>query len=192
MIFLWPGIEHYSLQAILLSCKCYRQNIDSILFDELEAGIMCCRFANAFKCSLISFISKDALFLAVKHTYYITVTFVEHHGVAIHRQIECLFNSLFRQACATGPLWGDCIGDRRIPLIKCQWCGKCFHVITSLWTRNVQSVTNEISHWELRVKTKLGHISIYLLISQEKCLYRYDKTLHMKRLLSLAETCLTW
>ena len=31
------------------------------------------------------------------------------------------------------PLWGEPTGHRWIPLIKGQQCGKCFHLMTSLW-----------------------------------------------------------
>ena len=64
---------------------------------------------------------------------------IECHGVWNHQLFECLFNSLCRSTSKklskfhiTGPSLRG-IHHSRIPLIKGQWCGKCFHAITSSW-----------------------------------------------------------
>ena len=54
----------------------------------------------------------------------------EGHGIANHRHLDLLFNSLFRLTTErisklhiTGLLWGEFIVDRWIPLTKRQWWG---------------------------------------------------------------------
>ena len=51
-----------------------------------------------------------------------------------------VFNSLFRwttkktsRIFITGPLWEEFTSHQQIPLTKCQYCGKCFHVKTLSW-----------------------------------------------------------
>ena len=77
--FLWRGIEHYSLQTIVLCCKYSCQNTDSM--------VTCVAGLQTLSIILISFILKTTLFLAVKHTHYITMTLVERHCVVNHRLI---------------------------------------------------------------------------------------------------------
>ena len=53
--------------------------------------------------------------------------------------IQQLVQAIIRgitKAPITGPLWGESTVDQWIPLTKSQWCGKCFHVMTSSWLSN--------------------------------------------------------
>ena len=66
-----------------------------------------------------------------------------HNGrdsVSNHLPHDYLLNRLFRRRSkktsklrVTGFLCGEFTGDRWIPRINGQWCGKCFHLITSSW-----------------------------------------------------------
>ena len=57
------------------------------------------------------------------------------HGILNHWQLNSLFSSLCRltknilELCITGLLWEESTCDWWIPLTKCQWCGKYFHVM---------------------------------------------------------------
>ena len=44
------------------------------------------------------------------------------------------------------PLWGEYTGDWWVPLTKGQWRGKCFHPMTSSWTKIAQ-IHREIRVW---------------------------------------------
>ena len=66
-----------------------------------------------------------------------------HNGrdsVSNHQPHDCLLNHLFRRRskitfklCVTGHLCGEFTGDRWIPRTNGQFCGKCFHLMTSSW-----------------------------------------------------------
>ena len=71
---------------------------------------------------------------------HITVKSHKRHGISNHRQIDYLFNSFLGLTSAKtpklgniGPLRGESAGDWWIFLAKGQLCGKCFHVMASLW-----------------------------------------------------------
>ena len=59
-------------------------------------------------------------------------------GVSNHQTHDCLLNRLFKAQIKENikvprhrPLCGEFTGDRWVPRTKGQWCGKCFHVMTS-------------------------------------------------------------
>ena len=53
-----------------------------------------------------------------------------------------------KEVCVTGPLWGEPIGDRWIPLTKGQWRGKCFHMMMSPW-RRVRIMADSLTEWKI-------------------------------------------
>ena len=59
-------------------------------------------------------------------------------SVSNHRRLDCLLNRLFRRRIQKtsklrfpDPFWRESTGHRWIPLIKGQWCGKWFNLMTS-------------------------------------------------------------
>ena len=72
-------------------------------------------------------------------------------GLLTHSTV--LFNILFWLISTKDPqhwpLWGESTGERWIPLIKGQWCGKLFHgIITSLALIKASISLLFLKHWQ--------------------------------------------
>ena len=61
----------------------------------------------------------------------------ERGGFSYQRDLDCLFNSLFRRR----PFWKEFVGDRWIPHTKGQWSGLCFHLVTSSWRKHTGDIS---------------------------------------------------
>ena len=72
----------------------------------------------------------------------------QRDDVSDPQRLDCLLNRLLQikeniNVPRHWPLWGEFTGDRWIPLIKGQWRGKCFHLLTSSYsTRNLKQTLN--------------------------------------------------
>ena len=77
--------------------------------------------------------TKTVLYLIYMHgPHYSNVKW--RHGLSIHIQLDCLFNSKkVPKVSTTVHLWGETTSDRWIPLILSQQCRKhCYDVIMSI------------------------------------------------------------
>ena len=71
------------------------------------------------------------------------------HSISNDQQFDCLFNSLLRlihadnkeNICLAGPLCGESISNKWIPLTKGQLCGKLFHIMKSSWDFPLESIS---------------------------------------------------
>ena len=75
----------------------------------------------------------------------------ERDGATDHQRFHWLLNRLPRRtpkknikAPRHWPLWGESTGDRWIPHTEGQWCGKCFHLMTSSCKTVFQVLSNQI------------------------------------------------
>ena len=73
----------------------------------------------------------------MKRGLLIKMTSHEPHIFSDHRQLDCLFNNLFKLTLKktsklriSGPLWVESTRDWRIPLTEDQYCGKHFYGVT--------------------------------------------------------------